>query len=179
MRGDTRVALAVGVGYLLGRRRKFGKAAVMAAAMATGGIGGLGGAAVKRAVRTIGAGDALNKLSPELGAVGDRVKGELAGAAKAAATAAISNRINSLSDSLHDRASALQDPDMPAAAVGDVLRGRGRSTGQGGRGTSDRDDQEDRPRRGAERNGRRRASDEDRFDDEDRYDDERDEDEGR
>jgi hypothetical protein len=43
MKCGTQAALAVGAGYLLGRRRKMRLAAMVAAGAATGGLGGLGG----------------------------------------------------------------------------------------------------------------------------------------
>ena len=43
MKGGTQAAVALGVGYLLGRRRKLRMATLMAAGAATGGLGSLGG----------------------------------------------------------------------------------------------------------------------------------------
>jgi hypothetical protein len=51
MKGGAQTAVALGVGYILGRRRKLRKTTILAIAAATGGLGGLGSAALKRGVK--------------------------------------------------------------------------------------------------------------------------------
>jgi hypothetical protein len=115
MRGSMRAATAIGVGYLLGRRRKLGTAALLAAATAVGGKS-VGGLVLQRGIKMLGSMEAFSKLAPQLGDITDTVRDELLTAGKAAATAAVSNRIDSLTNSIHDRAERLRNP-------GDVVAG--------------------------------------------------------
>lgn len=114
MKGGTRAALALGAGYLLGRNRRLRTATVLAVAAATGG----GGGAVKRGGKALAGSDALSKVVPQLGGITDTLRGDLITAGRAAATAAVSSRVESLSDSLHDRAEKLRD--QGAAADGEA-----------------------------------------------------------
>lgn len=122
MKGGTQAALALGVGYVLGRRRKMRMATVMAAAAATGSIGGLGGMALKRGVKMLGSTEALGKFAPQLGELADTVRGDLVDAGKSAATAALTNRIESLTDSLHERAEMVRDPGAAVSGAGKAAR---------------------------------------------------------
>ncbi len=129
MKGGTQAALALGVGYVLGRRRKMRMTTVLAAAAATGGLGGLGGAALRRGMKVLGSTEALSKVAPQLGELADTVRGDLLSAGKAAATAAVSTRIESLTDSLHDRAELVRDPGAAVTGARDAVGG-GRRRGQ-------------------------------------------------
>ena len=121
MKGSMRAAAAIGIGYVLGRHRKFRTAAVMAAGMTVGGST-VGGLALKRGMKMLGSTDAVQKVAPQLGDLADIVRGDLVAAGKAAATAAVSNRVDALSDSLHDRAERVRLP--PRVAGGQTaLRG--------------------------------------------------------
>lgn len=122
MKGGTQAALALGVGYVLGRRHKMRMATVMAAAAATGSLGGIGGAVLKRGVKMLGSSEALGKFSPQLGELADTVRGDLMDAGKAAATAAVTNRIESLTDSLHERAELVRDPGAAVSGAGKAAR---------------------------------------------------------
>jgi hypothetical protein len=119
MKGGTQAALAIGMGYVLGRRRKMRLATTLAAAAATGGLGGLGGMALRRGMKMLGSTEALGKFAPQLGELADTVRNDLMDAGKAAATAAVGKRIESLTDSLHERAELVRDP---GAAVGEASR---------------------------------------------------------
>lgn len=110
MKGGTQTALALGVGYVLGRRRKMRLTTMLAIGAATGGIGGVGGAAVKRGMRMLGSAEALGKVAPQLGEIADTVRGDLLDAGKAAAVAVATNRIGSLTDSLHEHAQRIREP---------------------------------------------------------------------
>lgn len=110
MKSGTRIALALGVGYLLGRRRKMRLAVMIAAAGATGKAGGIVGQVLRRGSDALGAGEALGKIAPGLGGIADTVRGDLLDAGKAAAAAAVGRQVNALSESLHDRADSLRNP---------------------------------------------------------------------
>ena len=109
MKGSTRAAVALGVGYMLGRRRKLRAATVMAVATAAGGTS-LGGMILRRGTKYLGSTDAIGKLAPQVGEMVDVVRGDLIGAGKAAATAAVNNRVDALTGSLHERAERLRNP---------------------------------------------------------------------
>ncbi|PXY19055.1 hypothetical protein [Prauserella muralis] len=92
MKRGAQVAVAVGAGYLLGRSRKGRLALMLAAASATGKVGGPG------ALLRQGAGKLAS--SPELGQITESVKGDLLGAARSAAMSAATERIGSLNERL-------------------------------------------------------------------------------
>src|SRR5258708_12062901 len=110
MRGGTQTALALGVGYVLGRRRKMRMTTMLAVAAATGGLGGVGGGALRRGMKMLGSTEALGKISPQLTEIVDTVRGDLLDAGKAAAVAAATNRIGSLTATLHERAQSIREP---------------------------------------------------------------------
>jgi hypothetical protein len=130
MKGGARTALAIGVGYTLGRRRKMRMATVLAMAAATGGIGGFGPAALKRGVKLLNSTDLAGSLSPQVTEIVDTLRGDLLDAGKAAATAAVSNRIESFSDNLHSRAETLRNPTAAAADAGEAVSDVGKGTGK-------------------------------------------------
>ena len=132
MKGSMRAAVAIGVGYMLGRRRKLRTATLMAAATAVGGTT-MGGLLMKRGMKMLNNSDAFGKIAPQLNDITEVVRGDLLTAGKAAATAAVSNRVDSLTGSLHDRAERLRDP---AAAVSDAAEGAGEAAGTAGRAAS-------------------------------------------
>ena len=110
MKKASNVALAIGAGYLLGRKRKGRLALVLAGAAATGKLGGVATQAIKRGGSLVGSSEAVGNLSPDLGNVMSTVKGDLADAGKAAVRAAAAGRINRLTDSLHERAEGIRSP---------------------------------------------------------------------
>src|SRR5581483_1505742 len=109
MKGSMQAAAAIGIGYVLGRRKKFRTAAMMAAGMSVGGTA-VGGLLLKRGMKVLGSADAIQKVAPQLGELADTVRGDLLTAGKAAATAAVSSRVDALTDSLHDRAERVRNP---------------------------------------------------------------------
>jgi hypothetical protein len=157
MKGGTRAAVAIGVGYVLGRRRKMRLATILAVGTATGGIAGLGGAALRRGAQALGSTEALGKLGPQFGEIADTVRGDLVEAGKAAAMAAVTGRIDALTDSLHDRAESLRDPAAAAAGAGEAVRGAGDTV----RGAGGRERQAPRPDAGRRRRDEGRAEPED------------------
>jgi hypothetical protein len=136
MKCSTQTALVLAVGYMLGRRRKLRIATVLTAAAATGGVGRLGGAAVRRGLKTLGSSQALGDLGPQVSAITESVRGDLVEAGKAAVLASVTNRIGSLSDSLHDRAEGVRtgaaDTADKAAKAGDAVRSQGKRARRGG-----------------------------------------------
>jgi hypothetical protein len=135
MKAGAQAALALGVGYVLGRRRKLRLTTMLAAAAATGGAGSLGGVAFRRGLKMLSSAGALGDLGPQLGEIAETVRGDLVDAGKAAALAAVNERIGSLSDTLHDRADSLRSPAADVAegagsAVRDVGRRAGRAAGR-------------------------------------------------
>jgi hypothetical protein len=129
MKGGTQAALALGVGYILGRRRKMRLTTMLAVGAATGGVGGLGGAALRRGMKMLGSTEAVGKFAPQLGELADTVRSDLMDAGKAAATAAVTNRIESLTDSLQERAEMVRDPAAAADSAGKAARsGAGKGT---------------------------------------------------
>jgi hypothetical protein len=122
MKGGPQTALALGVGYVLGRRRKMRMTTVLAVAAATGGLGGLGGAALRRGLKMAGSSELLGRFTPQLGELADTVRDDLMDAGKAAATAAVTNRLESLTDSLHERADLVRDPGAAAGRAGRAVR---------------------------------------------------------
>jgi hypothetical protein len=114
MDNTMKTALAVGIGYMLGRKRKMRLALMIATGAATGGFGGAASRMLRSGGKRLASADALGKLSPELGHVTDAVKGDLVDAGKAAARAAINNRIESISGSLHSRTQALLEAGQAA-----------------------------------------------------------------
>ncbi|MER7211248.1 hypothetical protein ABT340_29690 [Streptosporangium sp. NPDC000239] len=99
----VQMALAVGAGYFLGRRHKLRTALALAAAGATGRLGMGGGGLLQQGLKQLGA-------SPELEKLTQNVRGELLDVGKAAARAAASRQIDSLTSKLHERAESLRVP---------------------------------------------------------------------
>ena len=108
MKSGTQVALAVGAGYLLGRRRKMRMALMLGGAAMAGGLGGMPGQLVRRGAGLLGSADVLGKLAPGLGEVTGMISEELLPVGKAAARAAVSSQVNALSDRVHERAEVLR-----------------------------------------------------------------------
>lgn len=100
MKSGARVALAVGFGYLLGRRKKMRTALTLAAAVAAGRASQRPGG-----LKQLGA-DLMN-LNPQLGGLG-KLGSPLASAGRAAATAAAGSGIDAISGKLRGSADALR-----------------------------------------------------------------------
>jgi len=134
MKGGAQTAVAIGVGYILGRRRKMRLATMLALGAATGGAARLGPAAMRQGAKYLGKTDIAGALGPQVTEIVDTVRGELLDAAKGAATSAVTNRIDSLSDSLHERAETLRNPE---AAVGKASETAGGTASRAGRGVGE------------------------------------------
>ena len=129
MKGGVGTALAIGVGYILGRNRKMRLATMLAIGAATGGAAKLGPAALRHGTKYLGKTDIAGALGPQVTEIVNTVRGELLDAAKGAAAAAVTSRIDSLSDNLHDRAETLRNPE---AAVGKAGETAGETVGRAG-----------------------------------------------
>lgn len=150
MKGSTRAAAALSIGYVLGRRRKLRTAALMAAVTAVGGKG-VGAMALQRGVKMLGSTETFGKLAPQLGEITDTVRGDLLPAGKAAASAAVTSRVDSLTGSLHERAERLRNPAEAAAAGAEgAKKTAGRATSSAGRVASQATGGRRLRRRGAE-----------------------------
>ena len=129
MKCSTQAALAIGAGYLLGRRRKLRAATVAAVATAVGGTS-VGGIALRQGAKLLANSGALDKLPPQVADLVDVVRSDLVDAGKAAVTVAVTNRIDSLTDSLHERAERIRNPEEAVAEGADAATGAARDTGK-------------------------------------------------
>lgn len=125
----TQAAVAIGVGYVLGRRKKMRLATMLAIGAASGGLGRFGPAALRQVGKYVGKTDLAGALGPEVGDIVNTIRGDLLDASRAAAASAVTSRLDSFSDSLHDRAETLRNP---AAAAGEAGEKAGRVAGQAG-----------------------------------------------
>lgn len=135
MKGSMPAAAAIGIGYVLGRRKKFRAAAMVAAGMTVGGTA-VGSMVLKRGMKMLGNVDAVQKVAPQLGDLTDVVRGDLVSAGKAAATAAFSSRVDALTDSLHDRAERVRNPGAAVAEGTEEATETGRKAARTGRGAA-------------------------------------------
>ena len=129
MKGGAQTALALGVGYILGRRRKMRLATMLALGAATGGAARLGPAALRQGTKYLGKTDIAGALGPQVTEIVNTVRGELLDAAKGAAAAAVTSRVDSLSDNLHERAETLRNPEAAVGKAGETV---GETTGRAG-----------------------------------------------
>jgi hypothetical protein len=93
MANASKVALAVGAGYLLGRTKRTRLALMLAAAGITGKFPSSPTDLVAHGVKSLGTSSQLTELT-------DQLRGELLNAAKAAAVAAATSRVDALNDRL-------------------------------------------------------------------------------
>ncbi|WP_329083717.1 hypothetical protein [Streptosporangium sp. NBC_01469] len=162
MNNEVRIALAVAGGYLLGRRQKLRLAMALAAAGATGRLSAGQSDLLQQGLKILSS-------SPELAKITESVRGDLVDASKAAAKAAVSRQVDSLSTRLHDRAESLRNP-LEDLGLGEELE----------------EDEEPKGRRGrvkgllSRRKARRRDEEEDEYEpeiDEEEQEDEEEEEE--
>ena len=97
MKPGARIALGVGIGYVLGRTKKMRLALMLAGAGATGKLPAGPQDLLQRGSSALGS-------SPEITKITESVRGELVHAARAAAVTAVSNRFDTLNDRLQSRA---------------------------------------------------------------------------
>ncbi|MBQ0906448.1 hypothetical protein [Micromonospora sp. U21] len=145
MKTGTRIGLAVGFGYLLGRRRKLRTALTLAAAVAAGRASRTPGGLLKRGSDVLHSSPQLSNLS--------RLGGPLVNAGRAAATAAAGSGVDALTGRLRGSAEALRSRSGDRSGTGDNdtgrgERGRGDDTGRETANQTDRDDASAGQRRG-------------------------------
>lgn len=110
MKSGPQLGLAVVTGYVLGRRRRLRLALALGAAASTGRMGMGAGALMRRGTKVLGSSGALGKVAPELSEITGMIRGELLDAGKSAAAAAVSGRLDALTDRLHERAELIRSP---------------------------------------------------------------------
>ncbi|MCX2730500.1 hypothetical protein OOZ19_09620 [Saccharopolyspora sp. NFXS83] len=98
----SRIAAAVALGYFLGRTKKMKLAIVVGGVLAGKKLPTDPAELLRQGVKSVAGSDELSSLTRD-------VRGQLVEAAKAAATAAASRKIESLGDSLSERAAGLRD----------------------------------------------------------------------
>jgi hypothetical protein len=109
MKSGPRIALAVGVGYALGRSRKMKLAIALAGMMA-------GRKMAPNPKELLDQGTQLVGSSPEVTKLTGELRERLVDAAKTAAVAAATSKIDSLGENLNKRAEALRNPPVDQAA---------------------------------------------------------------
>jgi hypothetical protein len=83
-------------------------------------------------MKMLGSTEAVGKFAPQLGELADTVRSDLMDAGKAAATAALTSRIENLTDSLQERAEMVRDPAAAASSAGKAARsGAGKAARSG------------------------------------------------
>ncbi|MFB9238808.1 hypothetical protein ACFFWC_25310 [Plantactinospora siamensis] len=167
MQRAGRCALMLGMGYLLGRRKKLGVALVLGGAAAAGRLSTNSGGLLRQGVQALGG-------SADLGRVLD-LRGPLVAAGKAAATRAVSSRIDRVSDRLADQAESLRSPRQRAGQDADDATDQDADREPEDAGYDEDSEPEDRQRRPRDPQRGRGQRDE-RYDETD-ADDEGDEDE--
>jgi hypothetical protein len=103
MKAGPRIATAVAIGYALGRTRKMKMAIAIGSMLAGRRLATHPGELLERGLHQIASSPQVSKLTGE-------VRNQVLEALKAAALAAASNKIDSLGDSLTQRADALRTP---------------------------------------------------------------------
>ncbi|MFX0577669.1 hypothetical protein [Nocardia nepalensis] len=135
MKGGTKIAIGVGIGYVLGRTRKMRFAMALAGAALAKRSSDVPGELLER-------GTSLLRSSPEVAQLADTVRGELVGAVRSAAVAAASNRIDALNTRLQ----------QGSTFVSDTAQDQSRETGETGESSTDEDeDLEDQTDSGTDR----------------------------
>ncbi|MEV1178769.1 hypothetical protein [Nonomuraea sp. NPDC049784] len=159
MSNKVTIALAVLAGYYLGRRRKLCMVAALAAAGLAGRVPGGGGGVLAQGIKTL-------RSSPEVGQITDRLRGDLLEVGKAAAVAATSRQIDSLSDRLHERAEALRTPGTAKHTGPPTKQAAGDETDEDsedeGYKEGEGEEEDDEDEKDAERGGRREFGDPDK-----------------
>ncbi|MFI5718668.1 hypothetical protein [Nocardia sp. NPDC051750] len=101
MKGGARIAVGVGVGYLLGRTRKMRWALALAGAAMSKRSSGVAGELLEQGAASL--------KSPELTKITETVRGELMDAVRSAAVTAAANRVDALNARLQRPPAALGD----------------------------------------------------------------------
>jgi hypothetical protein len=129
MKCGVKVALAAGACYVLGRRKVRLVTMLALGAAAAGGGGKLGPAVLRQGAKYLGKTDIAGALGPQVTEIVDTIRGDLLDAGKAAAAAAVTSRLDSLTGSLHERAETLKNPEAAAGKAGETA---GEAAGRAG-----------------------------------------------
>lgn len=142
MKGGMRVALGVAAGYFLGRTRKMKVALMLAGAGATGRLPDNSRQLVREGIKRLGE-------SAEVGKLTESVRGELTDAAKRAAVAAASNRIDALTNRIEGVGSGVgESVGKVGEDVGDTVGKVGEGLLGGGRDDADEEEQDGKAEKG-------------------------------
>jgi hypothetical protein len=158
---DTKapVAVAIGVGYLLGRNHKLKWAAILGAAAATGQLNGMGAKALSRGVDML-------KSTPELAGLTEGA-GKLLDAARTATVSAMNSKATSMTDKMQDRAGRIGTDGAKAATDQIPRRGRRRDEDEEPpENLAEEDEYDEDEEEEDEENGERDEAEEDEFEDE-------------
>lgn len=142
MKGGMRVALGVAAGYFLGRTRKMKVALMLAGAGATGRLPDNSRQLVREGIKRLGE-------SAEVGKLTESVRGELTDAAKRAAVAAASNRIDALTNRIEGVGSGVgESVGKVGEDVGDTVGKVGDGLLGGGKDNEDEEEQDGKAEKG-------------------------------
>ncbi|EGD24499.1 hypothetical protein HMPREF0724_11617 [Prescottella equi ATCC 33707] len=142
MKGGMRVALGVAAGYFLGRTRKMKVALMLAGAGATGRLPDNSRQLVREGIKRLGE-------SAEVGKLTESVRGELTDAAKRAAVAAASNRIDALTNRIEGVGSGVgESVGKVGEDVGDTVGKVGEGLLGGGKDDADEEEQDGKAEKG-------------------------------
>ncbi|BCN49333.1 hypothetical protein Br6_01001 [Rhodococcus sp. Br-6] len=142
MKGGMRVALGVAAGYFLGRTRKMKVALMLAGAGATGRLPDNSRQLVREGIKRLGE-------SAEVGKLTESVRGELTDAAKRAAVAAASNRIDALTNRIEGVGSGVDESvGKVGEDVGDTVGKVGEGLLGGGKDDADEEEQDGKAEKG-------------------------------
>ncbi len=142
MKGGMRVALGVAAGYFLGRTRKMKVALMLAGAGATGRLPDNSRQLVREGIKRLGE-------SAEVGKLTESVRGELTDAAKRAAVAAASNRIDALTNRIEGVGSGVgESVGKVGEDVGDTVGKVGEGLLGGGKDDEDEEEQDRKAEKG-------------------------------
>ncbi|WP_233285042.1 hypothetical protein [Prescottella equi] len=137
-----RVALGVAAGYFLGRTRKMKVALMLAGAGATGRLPDNSRQLVREGIKRLGE-------SAEVGKLTESVRGELTDAAKRAAVAAASNRIDALTNRIEGVGSGVgESVGKVGEDVGDTVGKVGEGLLGGGKDDADEEEQDGKAEKG-------------------------------
>jgi hypothetical protein len=148
-RPHRRRAEGIRIGSARGRR-KVGLATMLAlGAAAAGGGGKLGPAVLRQGARYLGKTDIAGALGPQVTEIVDTIRGDLLDAGKAAAAAAVTSRLDSLTGSLHERAETLKNPEAAPGKAGETAGAAAGRAGETAARAGSTLDRRGRRRRGA------------------------------
>jgi hypothetical protein len=127
MNSGAPVALAIGVGYVLGRTHRLKWALILGTAAATGGLKGLPDQVMQRGTKVL-------QSTPELARLAENAQ-RLLDAGRGAAVSAMNSRMESMGESLQGRTKQLAGGLTGESDTEPEDRGSRRSGGDGGRGS--------------------------------------------